>query len=732
MAYRFYIDGQLTDAPVNEFELSTSIRRESETDGINVTQDVELVYNANNDLNVGEVSGYSLLYTAFESGTCNELILDIYDQVSNTLSYHVYQGVIKVPSMMVELQTFNIKTKVQDNSFYAYINNNKNIKYNLTSQITKNGQSITPAIQSQVQLFDTVTGNNVTGVFYGIKITDAFDYLVRALSDNKVGFFSNTLNDVNDTIIIFTGSALIITNAGIDSQIITSFEELYNELKKVRNIGYYIDRTNLNNPILVMEDLDLLYSGNNILDFNDIKEMDVKINTDNIYATINVGATKLIDGASTPLTFPEFISYLGFQEEDYVPLGQCNFDNELDLVNEFAITSNMISDQIFGAVTTNLDTIFMIECAEVPLSSPVFYRPIKYPNWVGAAATGLFFYNKGFTNAYKLTTQNSNYQASTVNTLSPGVIGFQASLGAEQTAASFDPASPFYVGSNLQGYLTSPIIFVDETSGSNYDGGFYDNTSGIYVAPLDGNYSFSTTADLRITDCNSLINCTQIFANGVPGLSSGIYDVGTMQQQFFGTILIRVYSDNTLSTLLYENSNTVTFASNGFYSFSTNWAGNLVTGNAVIALCNIDGGLFVYNIQIPSTNQPVAFPQPNLKILVSQGATITPLFGSGCSFPSVRPICYYRASSYFTCNGSPDGQLTFGASDPMLFKNKIYTFQYDINTTDFETIKANPTGLFKFEKDNIERYGWIKEMKRNDWTGMTTVSIITNNAATPQ
>jgi len=729
MAYRFYIDGQLTDAPVNEFELSTSIRRESETDGINVTQDVELVYNANNDLNVGEVSGYTLLYTAFESGSCNELILDIYDQISNTLTYHVYQGVIKVPSMMVDLQRFNIKTKVQDNSFYAYINNNKNIKYNLLSQSTKNGLTITPAIQTETFVFDTngciYTGN----IHKGIKVYDAFEFLCRALSDNKLGFYSTTLSNTSNNIILFTGYALITTNAGADSEIITSFEELYKELKKVRNIGYYIDRTDLNNPILVMEDLDLLYSGNNILEFNDIKEMDVKINIDNIYSTIKVGSTYLIDGANPTLTFPEFISYLGFQEEDYVPLGQCNFDNELDLVNQFAISSNMISDQIFGAVTTNLETIFMIECEKQV--GTFRYLAIDYPNWIGAVGSGYCYYNKGFTNPYKLSTQSSNYQAATTNTLSLGTFGFRASLGAQQMAASFTPSSPFYIGPTLQGYTTEPIIYVDETSGGNYDGGFYDNTSGIYVAPADGNYSFSTTADLTIQGCDTVYNCATLVVNSLPGIANGSYSAGIVSQQFFGTITIKVYSDNTLTTLLYQNSNSATFASNGFYTLSTNWAGNLSTGNAVIVSCNIDGSLFAYNITVQSTNNPVFFPSPNIKQLIANGATIVPQF-SGCSFPQPNPDCFYNATSFFECNGTPDGQLTFGGSDPMLFKNKIYTFQYDINTTDFETIKANPTGLFKFEKDNIERYGWIKEMKRNDWTGMTTVSIITNNAATPQ
>ncbi len=41
-------------------------------------------------------------------------------------------------------------------------------------------------------------------------------------------------------------------------------------------------------------------------------------------------------------------------------------------------------------------------------------------------------------------------------------------------------------------------------------------------------------------------------------------------------------------------------------------------------------------------------------------------------------------------------------------------------------------GGFIFEKDGIERVGWIESMKRDDWTGITQITLVTNNATTTQ
>ena len=728
MAFRFYLDGQLTDAPINEFELSTSIERDSDTEGININQDVQIAYNENNNLNPYEVSGYALMYNAFDQGTCNELLIDIYDEISDSETIHIYQGVIKVPSINWDLQNRTVSSKVQDNSFYSYINNNQSIEYNFVSPKSKNGVTITPPFQTAVSFFSTITClYNTVSPRKGININDAFDFLVRALSDNKVSFYSWSLQQ-EPVLFLFTGSAMTLNNAGSQSELITSFESLYSEIKKVRNIGYYINRTDLDNPVLIIEDLDLMYGGNNFYQFTDIKEMVSEVNSDNIYAIINVGSKKLADGANPNYNFPENISYLGFKEEAYVPLGQCNFDNELDLVNDYIISSNMIQDQLYGAVTTNLSDVFMVECR----FNGVAWEAVQYPTWVNQ---GQCFYNEGLNNPSKLIQQNSNYQASTTNTLSMGTFGFRASLGAEQTVGSFDPGSPYTNGPVLGGYTTQPVIFVDENTGSNYDGsGNYDNTLGIYVAPIDGNYSFNSKIEFRIIGCDSCSSGVTLTVVSSPasGLPVGNYAVGLTKQQFNARLNIKIYSDNTLTTLINETTTYNTFSGNGNYSISNNFAGFLLAGYAVVCSLNVDGGLYCYNLTNTGNQLNYNLPNPFIRLLNSQGWVIGISLSQACSFPLPYPTCYAQTNSYFECNGTPDGILTFGSSDPKLYRSKSWEFEYDIDVSDFEMIKSNPTGLFKFEKDNIDRFGWLQTMKRNDWTGMTTVKLITNNAASPK
>ncbi len=61
MAFKYYLDGQLTDAPISDKELSTTIKRDRALGILTITQDADIVYNGNNGLNPLEISGYSYL-----------------------------------------------------------------------------------------------------------------------------------------------------------------------------------------------------------------------------------------------------------------------------------------------------------------------------------------------------------------------------------------------------------------------------------------------------------------------------------------------------------------------------------------------------------------------------------------------------------------------------------------------------------------------------------------------
>lgn len=721
MAFKFYLDGQLTDQPVNDKELSTSITRNNETFGLVITQDVELIYNGNNDPEIGTISGYTYLKNLFDNGSCYEATIQIFDETEGTNTVFLYEGVVKVPSIEIDLQMVNLKTKVQDNSFYAYINNNKRIKYNLSSLFTKNRLPITPVTQTRVKMFNTLDGTYDPGVGYnGVSVYDAFTYLVGALSDNKVGFYSAYLK-TEPILYLFTGEALVDDTA--ESEIEVSFEQLYNEVKKAKNIGFFIDITNRQNPVLRLEDVNTLYGSSNVYHFDDIKEMNTRVKIDNIYGTIRVGVNNEIGGPDPVYSFPSGISYLGYNEEVYVPLGQCNIDNELELINDFKVTTNQISYQIFGAATTDLTEIFMIECEYDDIA--LQYQARQYESWVNTVD---YYYNKGFSNPDKMLVQNSNYQSNTINTLTIGTLGFRAELGQGQYIGSSDPGSPFFVP-----YTIQPIVFTDETTGINYDGsGNYDNTTGIYICSVDGLYSFN--AEVRMDGYN-FHSCANGFFLQI--FSSPIYAAGTYQtsveQSFNVTLKLKVYTDSTLSTLITETVQKTNIR-NGTWFISNNIVTNLSVGNAVICDIETSASLYCGGVLTNSLGANVGvLPVPTLVDLIQVPGWSFTQFFSGCSFPNPKPDATMSDTSYFECNGSPDGSgLTFGFSDPQLFKNKEYEFQYYISQGDFEAIKNNPTGLITFEKDNITRFGWIDVMKRNDWTGLTNIKLVSQNASITQ
>jgi len=722
MPFLFYIDNQLTDRPENDDALTTSIKRDSQLAALLITQDVELVYNGNNALQTGQVSGYALLKDAFDSGTCNELELIVYDQVSATETFLHYSGVIKVPQIQIEEHRVLATTKVQDNSFYSYVNNNKNIEFNIQSNRTKNRQAITPCQIYEVDLFNSFTGvyGSTIGNYYrGYRVYDVFKYLIAAISDNKVGFESFYLQNTTN-LFMFDGFAL--GNANTDPNVKVTFEKLYREIYKARNVSFYVDQTDPDNPVLRLESFASLFSGVQVLAFDDIKELKSRIRTDRIYGAIRVGA-EYNPGGSNPLiyTFNAGTSYQGWMNEVYAPLGQCNVDNEFNLMSDFIITSNAIQDQVVGGATDHDDDLFLIECDGV--DTTLFTAiAIDYPAW--ASTSSALFYNQGLNNPSKLQVHASNYQTGLTNTLEIGGNGFQASLGQELLLGTYDPASPAYA---FPFYLIDPLVFADETTGSNYDGGGnYDNTTGIYVAPLTGNYSFSTKL---LIDAVNILQC--IGAGVIENATVGIQVVNspTLTATSYPTNLVRgftilqvitVYTDNTLAVVVSQTGITqritenLTLAPYVINSMPALTAGQAVTTHIVV-VADVFAPQIFGNTPIREINN-----LPNWSV-----GTI------GCVVPSfARPALYAATTSTFSCTGAPDGGGIVIDNDPALYKSKEFEFTFAISASEWQSIVANPTGLFTFEKDGITRTGWIQEMQHNDWTGETQIKLITSDDAT--
>jgi len=704
MAFKIYIDTFLTDQPINDMELVTTIRRDSTLGGFLITQDVTLKYPANNAPATGEISGYSYLKSLFNSGTCNTAEIVIYGKQSVTDTYRVYTGVIAVPSVSIQEQEVSLTCKIDDNGFYSYIKNNQNVKYNLYTNRTKNNELITPPQIYETDMFWSASGvyGSTIGIAYrGYRLYDVLKFIVPAISDNKVTFESDFLQEDNQ-LFIFNGSALSFHDTNPDVNV--SFGEIVKELFKLKNVSFYIDQTDPDAPVLRLEQADWFFLGSTILTFDDVFKLTTSIKNEKIFGTVNVGAFYNPGGADPIYTFNSNTSYFGWKEEVYTPYGQCNTDTSLDLVNDWGITSNAINYQIGGAATTDMDKIFIVECDTVD-TALFTAKAVRYEIYGNGVER---FYNIGLNNVNKIGNHNGNFQSALTNTQANGDDICHITLGVDTKILDQNG------GSGLQSTFSTPaivipIIFADEFGGDNYDpGGNYNNVSGYYTAPIAGDYSFLTTLEVESANLKSCVtpNNTILQANGFPSTN-----IDT-QYAVDLTIGIVAYEDNTFANIIGTQTQTYRITANGTFTY---------TASLPIAL-PING---VVRVGVSSQFLvlfPTIFGNTPLSALIRSGGL--------CGYLPTEPKVqfYVMADSTFECNGTPDGGLILAPPDPTAYKIRLHEFDYDLTTEQFRLINATPIGQFEFIKGDITRIGWIEELQYNNWTGRTKVKLISQDA----
>ena len=691
MAFKFYLDGQLTDQPMNDTQLSTSIKRDRQLNNLLVSQDVELEYNGNNEPPIGTISGYNYLQNLFFNSACNESSVEIYDQLIDGSYVLYYSGIIKIPSVKIDLQKAVLKTKIQDNSFYSYINNNKTLEVDLSADLTKSQFPLNPIVKYSLDLYNQVNcdyGSSLANPAYyeAYLVYDVFDLLVRAISDNKVSFESEFLNNLENKPFLCKGQDLLNSytlypNAQ-EVVIKLTFEKLFNEMKKLYNVFFWIDTTDLNNPVLKLESFDGSYDFAVAYDFQDIKELNVSIDSLSLASKVNVGSSAVTSGL-----FDNSTSYYGWTQEEFFPLGQCNIDNELDLVNDFIIDTNSIQDIMIGQSTDLIDNIFIIECDNVDSINKTAIG-VQYDIF----NNGDCFYNEGLNNFNKVQRYSNQFVTTFGNFNGLGGYDFKASIGNiipfSDNSSFGNPVIPTYydyttVNNSLNILFTpyTPVIFTNETTNGNFDnGGYYNNTNGKYTIPVDGIYNFVFSATYLVLNCR----------NASFNLSNNRFKL-------------------KFTVELYDSANNLK-TSQSFPQYTTWFSYSRFSGQYT----------------------------DNITFLVNAVATdyvicrwdVACLKNTNTLYPNEIPILNVL-ESYFTVISTPTGQGGGGSGNNNANKY-LYEFDYEIPQSDFINLLQNVTNQIIFEKDGITRFGWIESIKRNDWTGISQIKLITRNAATSQ
>lgn len=686
MAFQFYLDGQLIDQPINDTDLTSTIKRDRQLSNLLVTQDVELEINGNNNPPIGTISGYSYLKNLFDTSACNEAEIKIYDVLSDTETVLFYTGLIKIPSIKFDYQKQILKTKVQDESYYGYLNNNKSLEVDLSAQVTKTQLALTPISKYSLDLFNQQTciyGSTIGALYEAYLVYDVFDLIIRAISDNKIQFQSQFLQDLDPKPFLCKGQDLLNSytlypNAQ-EPVIKISLQTLFEEMRKLYNVFFWIETDNLNNPIFRLETYDTSFNDGIAYTFTDIKEMEASIDNQSLYGKVNVGSDRVTSG-----DFDNSTSYYGWNKEQFFPLGQCNIDTELNLVNKFIIDTNSIHDSIIGTSTELIDDIFIIECTNVD----DYNKTAQAYQWE-LANDGNCWYNLGINNYNKVQRNANQFLTTFGNFNGLGGYGFQASLGNNPISFSNNSLYGNVVALTPYDYLNNPasqvppiwtsyplVIFPDETTPPNYDdGGNYDNTTGRYYLPIDGIYNFQFDATYYVNNCNNL---------------------GLNLDSYFFKLKFKINLYDSASNLKYSNEIIAPY--NKFTGLHTDSSTFVITGIA---------GDYV-----------------------SCAYEIALYFNTPTLYPNNIPIMNINISTFSTL-ATPD-YVGGGAAGNNNANKYLYEFEYEIPQKDYINLLANITRKIQFEKDGITRIGWIDNIKRNDWNGVSQIKLITSNAAYSQ
>jgi len=274
-------------------------------------------------------------------------------RISGVNQEKIFDGLIKLSTVEFDLISRVATCELMDNSYMSLIDNNKQIPAVLNTGQSKNGDQINPATQTTgFDMFNYKTGAYgstyapdagwgspdpfIYGTVNGYYLIDAFDYLVRFMSNGQVDGVVSDYLDYNATsptvaaeCALFLGKYLRLREFNEAPEI--SFYELFRDCHKLFNIWFAIEKQSDGTLKMRIEEYDYFrrrVSNNQI----ECKTLNDGTFEESLFSSIRVGSAIDDDG---------YTGRRGFRfqfKEKFGTTGQEGNDTVLDLELERLIT----------------------------------------------------------------------------------------------------------------------------------------------------------------------------------------------------------------------------------------------------------------------------------------------------------------------------------------------------------------------------------------------------------
>lgn len=381
--------GVEVDNPVEWEEMSVSIEYDTTNQITTIEYDQTLTFYG---------SGFDYLYSR-RNDNCELIPCEITSTCGN--EYLILKGNIFITDCVFDELECAVQVTVQDDGYSSRIQNNKGIIVSLASTETKNGQAITSVAETLVTFFTPSTGGYSNSI-RGYRVYEAFRFIVDWMSDNTVTFESDYFSSGGDGYDDWICSGLDIRVSTVPpaneaNPPSISFEDLFDTMRRIKNLAIGFQRDSSNNPILRIEPLSYFRNSGTGIQITNVNKTELSYIKELLYAKVKVGSqiilpTKCDDG-NTNCAASNNISYYGFQNEEYYLTGECNENVELDLTvqNGFVVDTNTIEDVlIYGNETFDRD-VFLVRIFE---NTPSAYRAVS----TDVFNIGAYWYNEAYTN----------------------------------------------------------------------------------------------------------------------------------------------------------------------------------------------------------------------------------------------------------------------------------------------------------------------------------------------
>ena len=485
---QFLLDDIEYDAPKGWEEIETSIKRDFQYNSVLANQDTDIEFS-------GEA--YNYLYTKLTTeGYCSVIKFEVRYSSDDLTFRTLLRGNLFLSDIQFNERTCIANCKIEDNSFYAMINNNKQLATTLDAGLSKNGVAITIPTIYQVDFLDILTLSVARNNVQCYRVYDAFRYLIDFMSDGRLQFASDYLQTTAFTSVDegelsgFGWKGLCITT-GINirngsgtndfTQSQFSFDDLFNEINRRIPLVLIVENPYSERPTIRIENRDYQYTNSTIFTATDVYEVISKVDTQHLYAKVNVGSSVTTDQG----LFPETIHFFGFGPEEYNVQGECNIDTVLELGTDWATSSNVIAQQLNGFQDYD-SNLFLIETEYFSATSGQTWN---FNNLGLITAPVPYYFNTNLANNYIL----SRYRG--------GIPGNLVKYTGTKGDGEFKATEP-------TSYAIGVLTPLQYTNVIFNNAGFYDGTN-LFTTPLAGVFTFQLTGTIATAGyTTNLQSCT--------------------------------------------------------------------------------------------------------------------------------------------------------------------------------------------------------------------------------